>query len=541
MSFYRTYAIFSSISPSILKLRCRNFAKRNNCNDRRLDVHIQSSPFLLHSQFLWFDYFDDLWAQREKYWKEKSIIFCTPQLLKNDIKEGRCDPKSIILLIVDEAHRAQGILVSFLSPSLIANRELFVLPSRQTNRGCLSLFSRHWLDSYSRIQHADHSEGLLPHFFSGIFDFANRQVIGNLLISRLDVRHEEAIDVKKYIKTKTLQIVLSFFALSRYSFVGPGVILLMSQEAVDLDDTLKKALDLFYRVARDPIDALVNGKVFYSRDIQTVLPLLLTREYFCLFIRCESKCTTDGRCQKGRSSWLKKPFARSHLQTSPTIYDILFSDTSFALPFNATLIFQFGAALSLFHAKALLEGQGLISFTNAINKFCEKEGKVLFSFFPEMNWRTPHSDIQVSQAHKDLVQLDAMKTLRSFLANVGGGSQVSRTHPKMKRMKSILVEHFRKFGTVFLLTVLSSLTLQSTRAIVFTEYRDTVGQIVSFLQEDDEKEFEDASLLLKPHEFVGQASSGVSDGIVFSFHVLLITDRSHDASLTHHLPLIHQG
>lgn len=52
-----------------------------------------------------------------------------------------------------------------------------------------------------------------------------------------------------------------------------------------------------------------------------------------------------------------------------------------------------------------------------------------------------------------------MKTLRSFLANVGGGSQVSRTHPKMKRMKSILVEHFRKFGTVFLLTVLSSLTL----------------------------------------------------------------------------------
>lgn len=43
---------------------------------------------------------------RERLWMGKRIFFCTPQTLSNDIDQGRLDPKKIVCLVVDEAHRA---------------------------------------------------------------------------------------------------------------------------------------------------------------------------------------------------------------------------------------------------------------------------------------------------------------------------------------------------------------------------------------------------------------------------------------------------
>ena len=45
-------------------------------------------------------------ATRETLWKEKRVIFCTPQTLHNDISSNRMNPAKIVCLIVDEAHRA---------------------------------------------------------------------------------------------------------------------------------------------------------------------------------------------------------------------------------------------------------------------------------------------------------------------------------------------------------------------------------------------------------------------------------------------------
>lgn len=45
---------------------------------------------------------------RAEEWKSKRVFFMTPQTLLNDLKSGIADPKKIVLLVVDEAHKATG-------------------------------------------------------------------------------------------------------------------------------------------------------------------------------------------------------------------------------------------------------------------------------------------------------------------------------------------------------------------------------------------------------------------------------------------------
>ncbi|KAK1090047.1 3'-5' DNA helicase, partial [Friedmanniomyces endolithicus] len=45
---------------------------------------------------------------RADEWLEKRVFFMTPQTVINDLKTGICDPKKIVLVVVDEAHKATG-------------------------------------------------------------------------------------------------------------------------------------------------------------------------------------------------------------------------------------------------------------------------------------------------------------------------------------------------------------------------------------------------------------------------------------------------
>jgi len=47
-------------------------------------------------------------TKREVLWQEKRVFFCTPQTLMNDLANARCDPRSIVCVVIDEAHRATG-------------------------------------------------------------------------------------------------------------------------------------------------------------------------------------------------------------------------------------------------------------------------------------------------------------------------------------------------------------------------------------------------------------------------------------------------
>lgn len=36
------------------------------------------------------------------------MFFCTPHVVANDIKTGRCPADMVVALVIDECHRAQG-------------------------------------------------------------------------------------------------------------------------------------------------------------------------------------------------------------------------------------------------------------------------------------------------------------------------------------------------------------------------------------------------------------------------------------------------
>ena len=46
--------------------------------------------------------------RREVLWKTKRVFFSTPQTIVNDIESHICDPCSIVCIVIDEAHRANG-------------------------------------------------------------------------------------------------------------------------------------------------------------------------------------------------------------------------------------------------------------------------------------------------------------------------------------------------------------------------------------------------------------------------------------------------
>jgi ERCC4-related helicase len=41
-------------------------------------------------------------------WKNKRVFYMTPQTLVNDLATSTCDPTSIALLVIDEAHKGTG-------------------------------------------------------------------------------------------------------------------------------------------------------------------------------------------------------------------------------------------------------------------------------------------------------------------------------------------------------------------------------------------------------------------------------------------------
>lgn len=50
----------------------------------------------------------DIGAKREPAWRERRVFYCTPQTVVSDLKRGRLDASKVVLVVVDEAHKASG-------------------------------------------------------------------------------------------------------------------------------------------------------------------------------------------------------------------------------------------------------------------------------------------------------------------------------------------------------------------------------------------------------------------------------------------------
>jgi ATP-dependent DNA helicase MPH1 len=113
---------------------------------------------------------------RAEEWKSKRVFFMTPQTIINDLKTGLCDPKHIVLVVVDEAHRATG---NYAYVEVIK-------------------FIRRFNSSFRVLALTATPGSDVP---------AVQQVIDGLDISRVEIRTETSLDIRQYVHSRDIDVI----------------------------------------------------------------------------------------------------------------------------------------------------------------------------------------------------------------------------------------------------------------------------------------------------------------------------------------------
>ncbi|KAI0974563.1 hypothetical protein F4678DRAFT_381275 [Xylaria arbuscula] len=151
-------------------------------------------------------------ALRAEEWGSKRVFFMTPQTLENDLSAGFADPKSIGLLVIDEAHRATG------------NYSYVKVVS----------FLRRFSNSF-RILALTATPGSKVE--------AVQEVIDGLGIAHVEIRTENSLDIRPYVHQRDEEIVL-----------------------LDPSDEINLIKDLFSKTLKPLVDKLSSQNAYYSRD-----------------------------------------------------------------------------------------------------------------------------------------------------------------------------------------------------------------------------------------------------------------------------------
>ncbi|KAK5624463.1 hypothetical protein RRF57_000179 [Xylaria bambusicola] len=156
-------------------------------------------------------------ALRAEEWESKRVFFMTPQTLENDLSAGFADPKSIGLLVIDEAHRATG---NYSYVKVVT-------------------FLRRFSESF-RILALTATPGSKVE--------AVQEVIDGLGVSHVEIRTENSLDIKPYVHNRDEDIVL-----------------------LDPSEEILLIKDLFSKTLQPLVDKLCSQNAYYSRD-----PMALT-------------------------------------------------------------------------------------------------------------------------------------------------------------------------------------------------------------------------------------------------------------------------
>ncbi|KAG9616821.1 P-loop containing nucleoside triphosphate hydrolase protein, partial [Aureobasidium melanogenum] len=113
---------------------------------------------------------------RAEEWKTKRVFFMTPQTIINDLKTGLCDPKRLVLIVVDEAHRATG---NYAYVEVIK-------------------FVRRFNTSFRVLALTATPGSDVP---------AVQQVIDGLDISRCEIRTETSLDIRQYVHSRDIDVI----------------------------------------------------------------------------------------------------------------------------------------------------------------------------------------------------------------------------------------------------------------------------------------------------------------------------------------------
>ncbi|KAF2468267.1 P-loop containing nucleoside triphosphate hydrolase protein [Lindgomyces ingoldianus] len=155
---------------------------------------------------------------RAEEWASKRVFFMTPQTLLNDLKAGCADPKKIVLLVVDEAHRATG--------------------------------SYAYVEVVSLMRRFNPSFRILALTATPGADVESVQkVIDGLEISKIEIRTENSLDIRNFVHQRKVE---------KHTFVN--------SEEMEMCMTL-------YSQALQPLTNKVAGlNAFWSRDPLDLTP-----------------------------------------------------------------------------------------------------------------------------------------------------------------------------------------------------------------------------------------------------------------------------
>ncbi|KAM0216773.1 hypothetical protein ACHAPQ_001183 [Fusarium lateritium] len=151
-------------------------------------------------------------ALRVDEWEARRVFFMTPQTLLNDISHGYADPKSIALLVIDEAHRAVGEYAYAKVTKLIRrfSKSFRVLALTATPG--------------SKIETV-------------------QEVIDNLGISHCEIRTEDSIDIRQYVYQRNLE-----------------------QVVLDPSDEMVLVSELFTKALKPMTDKLSSQNIWFGRS-----------------------------------------------------------------------------------------------------------------------------------------------------------------------------------------------------------------------------------------------------------------------------------
>ena len=160
---------------------------------------------------------------RAEEWRSKRVFFMTPQTIVNDLKTGICDPKRIVLLVVDEAHRATGNysyveVVKFIRRFNESFRVLALTATPGSN--------------VEQVQ----------------------EVINGLNIARIEIRTENSLDIREYVHKRKNETIL-----------------------FDTTEEMEMIMELFSNSLRPVLAKLTAQNAYWSRDPMSLTPFGLTK------------------------------------------------------------------------------------------------------------------------------------------------------------------------------------------------------------------------------------------------------------------------
>jgi ERCC4-related helicase len=322
---------------------------------------------------------------REGAWESKRLFFMTPQTLINDLSKGYADPKSIVLLVIDEAHRATGDYAYVKVVEFIRRfSKSFRVIALTATPG-------------SKVESV-------------------QQVIDNLGISHVEARSEESIDIRQYVHSRLEDVI-----------------------SLDQSDEILRIQELFSKALRPFVNKLSQQNIYWGRD-----PMSLT---------------TYG-LMNARKDWMNGP--GRHIPEG--------------LKWSTVAVFTMLQRLA--HSIKLLNFHGVQPFYANLR-----------DFRAEVEDKGGKGSKMENQLLKDKSFQEMMEIIEKWLKKddfVG--------HPKLTYLSDTLLNHFMDAGPG-----------SSTRAIVFSEYRDSAEEIVRVLNAHKP--------LISAAVFVGQADSKRSAGM----------------------------